>query len=225
MSANKKVLFLGAHPDDIDFGCAVAMHDHHIRNDEITTVVLTGGERGGDSLKRRIEQINSFKLLAPDSRNIFLTFPDTQLFFQLHEVINQVRSIVLDNLPEIVYIPSEHDFHQDHVIAHECALAVFNYIRVNRILSYETPSTMPKFSPNFFKLCDLNSFQIKIDALRCHESQLSKAYFSEATIYSIAKMRAAQGRCNSGAAEAFEVIRFAEDSYPEYIQSNGKGGF
>lgn len=42
----KKVLFIGTHPDDIDLGCALTMHDHYLRGDQITTIVLTGGEKG-----------------------------------------------------------------------------------------------------------------------------------------------------------------------------------
>lgn len=208
----QKVLFIGSHPDDIDLGCAISMHDHYLRKDEITTIILTGGEKGGVPSKRIIEQNNSFKILAPDSKNYFLEFPDTKLFYHMHQIINKIRSIVQNDIPNIVYIPSGHDFHQDHVATHECALAVFNNIKVNKIICYETPSTMPKFSPNFFKLCNSEHFQIKIDALRCHESQMAKSYFSEDTIYSIAKMRAAQGRYHDGVAEAYEILRLAEFS-------------
>lgn len=208
--SKEKILFIGSHPDDIDLGCAISMHDHYLKNDEIMTIVLTEGEKGGVSSKRIMEQNNSFNILAPNSKNIFLDFPDTQLFFHRHEIISRIKSIIIGNIPDIVYIPSDHDFHQDHVVTNECALAVFNYIKIRKIISYETPSTMPKFSPNFFKLCDLDHFRVKLNALKCHESQIDKSYFSEDTIYSIAKMRAAQGRYHDVVAEAFEIIRVAE---------------
>jgi LmbE family N-acetylglucosaminyl deacetylase len=206
----KKVLFIGAHPDDIDLGCAIILHDHYLRNDEIKSIILTNGEKGSISTNRAQEQNNSFKILAPSLKSIFLDFPDTQLFSHMHEIINKVRGIIIDDIPDIVYIPSDHDFHQDHVVTHECSLAVFNNISVSKIICYETPSTMPKFSPNFFKLCDPEKFKIKIDALKCHESQRDKSYFAEETVYSIAKMRAVQGRYHSGVAEAFEIVRLTE---------------
>lgn len=207
---NEAVLFIGSHPDDIDLGCAVCMHDHYLKNDKITTVVLTKGEKGGLSSNRILEQSKSFKILAPKSNNLFFDFPDTKLLFYMNEIIDEIRKIVLNTIPDVVYIPSVHDFHQDHVVTHNCALAVFNNIKTRKIISYETPSTMPNFSPNYFRVCSMNNFKVKIDALKCHESQGEKSYLSEETIYSIAKMRAAQGRYHEGVAEAFEIIRFSE---------------
>lgn len=206
----QKVLFVGSHPDDVDLGCAISMHDHFLKQDHITTIILTKGEKGGEPAKRLIEQHNSFKILASDSQNHILDFPDTQLFFYRHEIINKVKSIIQADIPDIVYIPSSHDFHQDHVITHECSLAVFYNHNVRKIICYETPSTTPRFTPNFFKLCRYEDFRIKIDALKCHESQMDKHYFSEDTICSIAKMRAAQGRYHEGLAEAYEILRFAD---------------
>lgn len=206
----QRVLFIGPHPDDIDFGCAISMHGHYLRKDEISAIILTAGEKGGIPSKRIIEQTDSLEILAPQSKVHFCDFPDTQLFLYMDQIINRIKSIIKDNPPHIVYIPSCHDFHQDHVITHECALAVFNNIRVHKIICYETPSTMPRFSPNFFRLCDLEDLKQKIVALRCHESQLDKDYFSEKIIYSIAKMRAIQGRYHDGVAEAYEILRVAE---------------
>lgn len=207
--SREKILFIGAHPDDIDLGCAISLHDHYLKNNKITTLVLTEGEKGG-SAERITEQNNSFKILAPGARNIFLNFPDTRLFYYIHDIISEIRAITLENIPDTIYIPSNYDFHQDHVVTHECALAVFNSLPVHKIITYETPSTMPKFTPNLFKLCDSDHFQIKLAALNCHESQVDKCYFSHETIYSIAKMRAAQGRYHDGVAEAYEIIRLVE---------------
>jgi LmbE family N-acetylglucosaminyl deacetylase len=208
----ERVLFIGAHPDDIDLGCAISLHDHYLKNNEIITIVLTKGEKGGDSSERTIEQENSFKILCPNSKNHFLNFPDTKLFFYTNKIIDIITSLIFDKLPSIVYIPSNNDFHQDHVTTHDCALSVFNNHKVKRILCYETPSTMPSFTPNYFKFCDLNHFSVKLKALNCHKSQINKAYFLEETIYSTAKMRAAQGRYYESLAEAYEIKRLADFS-------------
>lgn len=201
---------IGPHPDDIDLGCAVSLHDYYLKGYDITTIVLTEGERGGDGADRVLEQSQSLKALAPTAKNYFLNFADTQLFFYKNQIINKIRSIVCNNMPSIIYIPSNHDFHQDHVVAHECAMNVFNFHRVCKLICYETPSTTSNFSPNFFKLCTEEQFQVKIQALKYHKSQGFKDYFSEEAIYTIAKMRAVQGRYHNGLAEAFEIIRATE---------------
>lgn len=206
----KKVVFIGAHPDDIDLGCAISIHDHFLKGDEITTIVLTEGEKGGDAAMRVKEQIQSLKILAPTSINHILSFTDTQLYFAKNQIINKLRAIILNNVPDVIYIPSMHDFHQDHVVTYECAMNAFNYLKVAKLICYETPSTTTSFSPNFFKLCDQDQFQIKMEALNRHESQKMKDYFSEDTLHTIAKMRAVQARCHSALAEAFEIIRATE---------------
>ncbi|AWK52285.1 hypothetical protein DIC82_15335 [Clostridium beijerinckii] len=208
----EKILFVGPHPDDIDLGCGICMHDHYLKNDKIKTIVLTNGEKGSESVfsDRVIEECNSFEILAPESQNIFLGFPDTMLFYHRNEIIFEIRKIVMDNIPDIVYIPSNHDFHQDHVVTYECAMAVFNNLKIRKIICYETPSTMLTFTPNYFKVCDSDKFGIKMKAIRCHVSQADKLYIAYETIYSIAKMRAVQGRYYEGVAEAFEMIRFSE---------------
>lgn len=209
---DQKILFIGPHPDDIDLGCAICMYGHHLKNNKIKTIVLTQGEKGNGAIisDRIVEQNNSFRILAPDSRNFYLDFPDTMLFCYANEIMLKIRNIIADEIPDVVYIPSKHDFHQDHVTAYECAMSVFNNLNIRKIICYETPSTMSDFSPNYFKICDTGKFEIKMKAIQCHASQAAKSYFSRETIYSIAKMRAAQGRFHEGVAEAFEIIRLSD---------------
>lgn len=208
----KKVLFIGSHPDDIDLGCGICLHDHYLQGHIIKTIILTKGEKGngGISSDRVIEQSESLEILAPKAENHFLDFPDTMLLNSMNQIIDEIKKIVMSDVPDIVYIPSNHDFHQDHVVTYNCAMAVFNKIEIPQIICYETPSTMPAFLPNYFKICDLDKFKLKIKALECHESQLDKQYITYESIYSIAKMRAAQARHHKEVAEAFEIIRFSE---------------
>ncbi|MDQ2085560.1 PIG-L deacetylase family protein [Herbivorax sp. ANBcel31] len=208
--STKKVLFIGAHPDDIDLGCAISMHNHYLKKDEVINIVLTKGEKGGCSSQRSLEQINSFDILAPNSKNYFLSFPDTKLFGHIQEITNKLRSIILEVMPDIAYIPSQYDFHQDHVATHKCALTVLTNLGTLKIICYESPSTMPEFTPNYFKLCSLDNFSIKLDALKCHKTQMNKPYFYDDILLSIAKMRAAQVRCHSKVAEAYEIVRFVK---------------
>lgn len=207
----EKVLFIGSHPDDIDLGCAVCMHDHYLKNDKIKTIILTKGEKGSSGASDRMnEECEAFKILAPQSENIFLDFPDTMLMYHMNEIIDEIRKIVISDTPDIVYIPSVHDFHQDHVVTYKCAMAVLNNIKIRAIICYETPSTMHAFSPNYFKICNKDSFKIKEKAIECHKSQADKLYVKHEIIYSIAKVRAAQGRYHEGLAEAFEIVRLSE---------------
>ena len=160
---DKKVLFIGPHPDDIDLGCAICMYGHHLKGNKIKAIILTQGEKGNraDLFDRVVEQTDSFKILAPESQNYILDFPDTKLFNCTSEIMIKIRDIIADDIPDVVYIPSKHDFHQDHVTAYECAMSVFNSMSIRKIISYETPSTTSEFSPNYFKVSEISKFEIK----------------------------------------------------------------
>lgn len=206
------ILFIGAHPDDIALGCAISVRDHFEKKDRVKTIVLTIGEKGsgGELLNRGTEEVNSIQVLAPGSENIVLDFPDTMLSNHIAEIISTLRKIVLDDMPYAVYIPSRHDFHQDHVATYQSAMAVFNNLNIGKIICYETPSTLPTFSPNYFKVYRAEDFKMKSASLSCHLSQSKKGYISSEMLYSIGKMRAAQSRHHDQLAEAFEIVRISE---------------
>ncbi len=51
-----KVLAVGAHPDDIELGCAGALARHVAAGDEVTMLVLTPGESGPQGLTSRVRE-------------------------------------------------------------------------------------------------------------------------------------------------------------------------
>ena len=50
----RSVLAVGAHPDDIELGCAGTLAAHRAVGDSVTMLVLTGGQNGpGADVDRR----------------------------------------------------------------------------------------------------------------------------------------------------------------------------
>lgn len=210
----RSVLFVGAHPDDIDLGCSICMHDHYLRKDDITSIVLTKGEKGCKAEANRVlEESKALAVLAPGAAQIFLDFPDTSLFQVMNDIVEEIRSMMVSIKPGIIYMPTNHDTHQDHITVHQCVLAALNGSKASQLLCYETPSSSPSFAPNYFKVFDPERFDVKLQAIRHHESQLDKAYMSRETVYALAKMRAAQARYYESFAEALEMIRFTEVAF------------
>ena len=104
--------------------------------------------------------------------------------------------------PDLVFIPSLNDVHQDHATIANEAVRAFKFIN---ILSYEMPWNNFKFSTTcFFILDDLN-LQTKIEALKKYSSQKHRSYANEDFIRSLAKVRGVQ--IGELYAEVFEVIR------------------
>ena len=64
-----KILAVGAHPDDIEAGCAGTLLKYAQQGHEIHLLVMTEGQQGGDALIRRDEQIRSAELVKPAWRS------------------------------------------------------------------------------------------------------------------------------------------------------------
>ena len=51
-----RILAIGAHPDDLEYGCGGALLRHVQRGDQVHLAIVTDGSQGGDPELRRQEQ-------------------------------------------------------------------------------------------------------------------------------------------------------------------------
>ena len=200
MSA-KKVLAVGAHPDDIELGCGGTLRKHVIKGDEVYYVIASLGEKSGDKERRRAEAMTAAKLMGVKGV-FFLNLPDTMI---MH---NGVTVSLLDEYmekiePEIVYVHSPRDYHQDHVNIAKSVLSASRNMR-SSIFLYETPSTTIEFRPVAYS--DISDvFKHKLMCIEIYVSQNNKEYMEKEAIIGLAKVR---GRTMGVKfAEAFEVAR------------------
>jgi len=203
------VLIIGAHPDDIDFGCAgymVQLNKIH----KIVCVIVSNGDKGGASCQiRKTEQLNSIKKISIDIDVIFLDLPDAYLYNYMGNIISELSNIIIKYKPEIVITTCESDTHQDHKTVFASTLASCNHKTfIKQILTYETPS-IEKFNPNFFVEIPERDMELKIKVLQSHSSQIHKYYFSPDLIKAIGITNGSRGRLH-GYAEAFKIIRLTQ---------------
>jgi len=105
--------------------------------------------------------------------------------------------------PDLVFLPSTSDTHQDHqVIANEG----FRAFKRTSILGYEIPWNNLTFSTNAFFFLEPRHIAAKIQAVRCYISQLGRDYVDEDFIRAWAQTRGVQ--IGAKYAESFEVIRW-----------------
>lgn len=136
----KVVVAVGAHPDDIEFGCPVTLSNYKALGYEIYYIVATNGENGFKvkSLSRneRIEIRKKEQLLAAKKVGAkevhFLGYKDG--FLEYNESLREKLTLLFKELkPEIVFSfdPANLDFnninlnHRDH---RNIALAVFDSV-------------------------------------------------------------------------------------------------
>lgn len=194
------VLAIGAHPDDIEFGCYGTL----ARLSERTTIhflILSLGELSGSREKRRQECKESAKLLG--AKLAFFDYPDGKIPVNV-EIIDRLRSYVEEIAPETIFTLYPYDTHQDHRNASKVTISSCR--KVSEILFYEIPSTERDFHPNVFY--DITKFfDLKEKSLRCHKTQRKKPYLNLTAIRGLAAYRAYQCGLNDRLFEAFCLYR------------------
>ena len=135
------------------------------------------------------------------------------LFIYNNEVrkLNYIRQEILEELiklkkkiePDIIFMPSINDIHQDHSTVAREGLRAF---KDRTILGYELIWNNITFNTSTFIILQHNHVQSKVDALQEYKSQKDKAYMSQDFVFSLAKSRGVQ--IGKEYAECFEVIRW-----------------
>jgi LmbE family N-acetylglucosaminyl deacetylase/Tfp pilus assembly protein PilF len=202
------VLAVGAHPDDIEFGCGAALL--RLREEGALTygLVLTSGERGhttaGTDTVRRDEARAAANVLALTDL-AFHDLPDTRLHEHKEAIRAAIEAALARWQPDILFTHNSHDVHTDHKTVFEATREAAR--GAYTILCYENPNTPPAYHPEYF--IDVSDYlDDKIAALARHKTQMGKAYADPAVIRATASFRGNQARV--ALAEGFEVVRMLD---------------
>jgi LmbE family N-acetylglucosaminyl deacetylase len=201
------VLAVGAHPDDIELGCAGTLLLHKRNGDKVYLLVLTRGEASGNAEAREKECRKAAEILAVDGL-FFGGLEDTKVH-DGRETIDAIEKIIDEVSPNIIYAPDFKDTHQDHRNTGHATLSAAR--RCKMILLYECASTQTDFCPQVF--VDIQeSFELKKKATLVFGSQVNernpptKYSLAVKAIEGLAKFRGYQAGVD--VAEAFEVGKF-----------------
>jgi LmbE family N-acetylglucosaminyl deacetylase len=197
------ILAIGAHPDDIEFGCGGSLIKYARAGHNVYLLVLTNGEVGGNPDTRQKEQEEAVKIIG--AKELFWGgFEDTQLVDNLNLIL-KIEGIVRKVNPDIVFLNNSQDVHQDHRAAAQAGLSATRYIK--EVLFYEVPTTQG-FEPDIF--IDIGDvLEQKAELLKTHTSQTHKTRVENLNIVesaqSCANFRGFQGRVKY--AEGFKALR------------------
>jgi N-acetylglucosamine malate deacetylase 1 len=206
---NKKtILVLAPHTDDAEFGCGATIAK---LIDEGAQVYLAAFSACEQSVNKKfpsdilVEELKrATKILGVKEENLIL------LDFQVR-IFNEKRQQILEEMialrekinPDLVFMPSLNDIHQDHnVIANE-GLRAFKF---SSILAYEMPWNNLTFNTSGFVILEEKHITNKVNALAAYKSQAHRPYSNEEFIRSLARTRGVQ--INAKYAETFEVVRW-----------------
>jgi LmbE family N-acetylglucosaminyl deacetylase len=196
-----RVLAIGAHPDDIEIGCAgtILRLIQRRRVTEVLWVVLSGeGERAGEaraSAEALLGDVEQSEIVLRDFADGFFPYDGRQVkcFFE---------QLKRDFSPDVIFTHQRRDLHQDHRTT--CELT-WNTFRNNLILEYEVPKYDGDVGqPNFFVPLDDQLCSRKITHLMTHfSSQVPKRWFKEDLFSGLLRLRGMECNSPTSYAEAF----------------------
>lgn len=201
----ERVLAIGAHPDDVELGCAGTLLDHRLRGDRVSILTLSRGAVGGDPGARVQEAIDSAGTIG--AQLLFTDLPDSRIDDGAM-TIRLIESVVRALDPTVVYVHSRNDSHQDHRAAAAASVSATRGVR--RVFAFQSPSATNDYRPTQFVPIDA-VVQRKVQALGVFRSQDGRPYLDPELIVSGSRYWARHLAANARYAEPFEVIRSVGD--------------
>ena len=198
----KRVLFLGAHPDDIEIGCGALIH-HISRISQVHCVTFSDNQQN-PLLKHVVdEQYRSMAVLGiPKERAPYGPFATRVFPHARQEILEYMLKLRADVEPDIIFVHSRQDVHQDHLTMTEEALRAYRGIT---LLGYDVVRSSYGFFPHFLVEVDEEDVQAKIKALSQYATYSDKYYFDPELTRSIMVRHGALAERRF--AEGFDILR------------------
>ena len=201
----KRLLFLGAHSDDIEIGCGGTILRLTKRNPGLEIVWVVFSADGN----RRREARSGAQLFLKDaglSRVVLKKFRNGFFPVQGELIKESFETLKRSFNPDVVFTHYREDRHQDHRLLSDLT---WNTFRDHLILEYEIPKYDGDLGiPNLFVPLDQVVCRRKARALcRIFGTQKSKHWFSEDTFLALMRLRGIE--CASHYAEAFHCRKIA----------------
>ena len=175
---NKKVLVLAPHTDDAEFGCGATIAKLIENGNDLYCAAFSACEQSvlkdfpSDILITEVKAATA-KLGIKPGNLILFDFEVRTFNFRRQEILDAIINLKKDINPDIIFIPSVNDVHQDHAtIANEA----FRAFKFSSILSYELPWNNISFSTSCFMKLEEKQLALKISALQEYKSQSHRPY-------------------------------------------------
>lgn len=168
----KKVVFVGAHPDDIELSCAGLIRNLREKGVEVFCIIGSWGGYGGYIDDRIREQEKSFTTLSIPEYVCF-GWQDTKIEVTGGNV-KRLEEVIAEENPDLIFTHYPEDTHQDHRNISEMVKSIC--YRKNKNLVYFDSNSSLKFFPNYYEKIN---WEEKKSILEIFQSQASRSKIIE----------------------------------------------
>jgi LmbE family N-acetylglucosaminyl deacetylase len=198
----RKVLFLGAHPDDIELGCG-ALLAHIASQADVLCVTLSDNQKNPALKDLVAEHRRSMAELGVGPERIVLGEFETRYFPRdRQQILEYLYDLNRRHRPEIVFVHTQSDIHQDHGVTTVEAMRAF---RGTTVLGFDVLRSSYGFFPQFLVEVTADDAEKKVRALRQYSTYCDKYYFDPDVIRATLIRQGALAEVPF--AEGFDAIR------------------
>jgi LmbE family N-acetylglucosaminyl deacetylase len=205
---SKTILVLAPHTDDGEFGCGGTIAKYVAEGARVIYAAFSAAEQSvlphlpRDILRTEVK-LATARLGVRDEDCLVFDF-EVRRFPELRQpILDRMIALNRDYAPDMVFLPSANDTHQDH---QTIALEGFRAFKRTTMLGYEVPWNNLDFRTSCFVELTESHVATKIAAVEQYQSQRHRSYASSEFIRSLAMTRGVQ--IGKRYAEAFEVVRW-----------------
>lgn len=198
----RKVMFLGAHPDDIELGCGALLANIGGRAD-IVCVTLSDNQDNPELADLVDEHKRSMEVLGVPAGSVLLGAFETRNFARdRQQILEYLYQLNREHRPDIVFVHTLADIHQDHGVVTQEALRAF---RGTSVLGFDVLRSSHGFFPHFLVEVSQDDVERKLKALAEYKTYGQRYYFDPAVVRATLVRHGALAE--RPFAEGFDILR------------------
>jgi LmbE family N-acetylglucosaminyl deacetylase len=203
-----RVLVLAPHTDDGEFGCGGTAARFIMEGKQVYYAAFSTAEESvpeglpKNILETEVREATKRLGIRPEHLIVY-KYQVRKLNYVRQEILEELVKLRSRIEPDLVFIPSPNDLHQDHQTVAEEGVRAFKRVS---IVGYELPWNTITFHTRMFVKLTEEHIRKKISALKAYGSQQHKPYATEDFLRSWARTRGTQ--IGATYAETFDVIRW-----------------
>jgi len=198
MFKGKRILIVGAHPDDIEFGLGATLNQ--IKDEDIKIVVFSSTTNlNGNVILEELK--NSMRIYGLPF-TLITDIENMNFIAQERDVKQKLFDIKKEFKPDIIFTTSKRSYNPDHQVL---GISCLNVFQEQTVLFYEVVRGDYEHHANFYNKVTEDDSVVKVQALMQYVTQTKREYMRPEIIQSQMVFRGSQ--CSAHLAESFEVGR------------------